>query len=189
MTRTDNVLRNVAFGWLAFVGLVGGLFVIGETFDDPGGWAAAGLVALWLVPFAALAVLALVSVDRAEPVFLVCTLAVALFTIADSVFGVVPRDSWGPVAAIVVFILGVAVAFLGLHRATLGGALLLILAGAQLVAALAEGIGEEGRGAGPGSSTVVIAPLAIGGVLFLLAGRHSRTAPGRRRHRHAAAAR
>jgi len=45
--------RAVAGVLLGIVGL-STLFVVGETFDDPGGWAAVGLVALWVVPLTAL---------------------------------------------------------------------------------------------------------------------------------------
>jgi hypothetical protein len=98
-----------------------------------------------------------------------------VFTVVDSAFGIVPRDDWGPVAAVVVFALGVALAFLGLHRARQAG-LLMILAGiAQLTATLIGVVIEAADGQGPdatfgGSSGVVVLPLLIIGGLFLLAG-------------------
>ena len=45
MTRTAKVLRYVAFTFMALLGLGGGMFVAGETFVDPGGWAAVALSA------------------------------------------------------------------------------------------------------------------------------------------------
>jgi hypothetical protein len=190
MARQSRVLARVAFGWMMLVAVLGGAFVIGETFDDPGGWAAAAIVASWLVPLAALAILALERPALAQPVFIVATLLVVAFTLADSAFTIVPRDDWGPVASIVVFALGVAMAFLGLRNASLAGALLLVLGGVQLVASLLERAGGDGpRLSLGGSSGAVIVPILFGGALYLLAGRDSGRAPSARPPRHATAAR
>lgn len=190
MTRAERVLRRVAFGWMAMIGLLGGLFVAGETFDDPGGLAAVGLVCSWLVPLVALALFALRGGEKAGPVFSAATVVVAVFTITDAAFGIVPRDDWGPVAAIAVFGLGVSLAFLGLRHASLAGSLLLLLAAAQVAAGLAEAVDHEGpRNLLGGSSGVVIVPLAVGGVLFLLAGRRSGAVPAGRSPRHTPVAR
>jgi hypothetical protein len=172
MGRQSSVLARVAFGWMMLVAVLGGAFVIGETFDDPGGWAAAAIVASWLVPLVALALLALLRPAPARPVFIVGTLLVVTFTLADSALTLVPRDDWGPVASIVVFALGIALAFLGLSRASVAGTLLVVLAVAQLAAGLLDraGSGEPPFALG-GSSRVVVLPLLIGGLLFLLAGR------------------
>ena len=190
MTRQRNVLARVAFGWMMLVAVLGGAFVIGETFDDPGGWTAVAIVASWLVPLVALAVLALARPTLSQPVFITGTLLVIVFTLADSAFTIVPRDDWGPVSAIVAFAAGVALAFLGLRTASLAGALLLFLGVGQFAATLLE----RGGGGGPrmslgGSSGVVIVPLLLGGALYLLAGRHSPTTPGADRPHHATAAR
>ena len=123
----------------------------------------------------ALSVHALLRPAAAGPVLAGATGMVAVFTVADSAFGVVPRDDWGPVAAVAVFALAVALAFLGLHRARLAG-LLIILAGiAQLTATLIGVVIEAADGAGlgaafGGSSGVVVLPLLVIGGLFLLAG-------------------
>lgn len=177
MTRTQNVLRHTGFAWMVLVGFLGGAFVVGETFDDPGGWAAVLMVSAWLVPLVVLAVLALARPEPAERVFVVATTVVAVFTLADSAFGIVPRDDWGPVAAIVVFGLGVALGFLGVRRPALAGTLLVTVALAQFLATLLLGVGGEGGGGG-GSSGIVVLPLLVGGVLFLLAGRHPSGAAG-----------
>lgn len=172
MTGQSKILARVAFGWMMVVAVLGGAFVIGETFDDPGGWTAVAIVAGWLVPGVALAVLALARTALAQWVFVVFTLLVVAFTLADAAFTVVPRDGWGPVTAIVVFALGVALAFLGLRKATLAGALLLALGLGQLTATLLERGGEGGpRLPLGGSSGAVIVPILIGAALHLLAGR------------------
>jgi hypothetical protein len=178
---SEKALRYTAFTWMALIGLFGCLFVIGETFDDPGGWQAVVMVASWLVPLVALAWFALRRPAVTEPAL------VAAFSLADATIGIIPRDSWGPVAAISVFALGLALAFLGLHRPSRAGVLLVALAAAQFVAVVLErgGSGAPRLSLG-GSSGVVVVPLLIGGVLFLLAGRSSHPSSAHR-SRHLAA--
>lgn len=56
MTGMPKVLRYVAFTLMALFGLLGGLFVAGSALDDPGGWQAVAMTALWVLPLVALAV-------------------------------------------------------------------------------------------------------------------------------------
>jgi hypothetical protein len=173
---SSKILTYVAFTLMALFGLLGGAFVLGETFADPGGWTAVWVSALWVVPLVGLSLFALLRPETAGSVLVVVTAVVALFTLADSLVGIIPRDDWGPVAAIVVFALGVTLAFLGLRRALLGGSLMVGIAMAQLVATLAgvavhaSGDGAGGGGLG-GSSGVVVLPLLVIGALFVEAGR------------------
>ncbi|WP_132196938.1 MULTISPECIES: hypothetical protein [Kribbella] len=157
-------------------GLLGVMFVAGEAFDDPGGWSAVGMTASWLVPLVALSVFAVLRPESAGPVFVAATALAVGFTLADSAFGIIPRDDWGPVAAIVVFALGVALAFLGLRRAMLAG-LLMVTAGLAQLAATVIVIAMRAAGDEPGasamlggSSGVVMVPLLVVGFLFVLAG-------------------
>ena len=174
---SPKILKYVAFTLVALFALVGGAFVLGETFTDPGGWTAVWVSALWVVPVVAMSVFALLRPEAAAPVYVVVTAVVALFTLVDSLVGIIPRDDWGPVAAIVVFALGVALAFLGLHRALLAGTLMVTAALAQLVAMMAGALvhaGGDGAGAGVGlggSSGVVVLPILVIGALFVEAGR------------------
>ena len=76
-----------------------------------------------------------------------------------------------------VFALAVSLGFLGLHRSSLAGLLLILLGVAQLGATVLGFSGELADGTGPGlgsmlttSSGVVVAPLLLVGVLFLVAG-------------------
>ncbi len=175
MTGVAKVLRYTAFTLMALFGLLGTLFVTGYAFEDPGGWAAVVMTASWVVPMAALSVFALLRPAAAGQVFVWVTGAVVLFTLADSAFGIIPRDAWGPVAAIIVFALGVTLAFLGLNRPGLAGLLMIVAALSQLVAtvigfALHDGGGGPGAGAMlGGSSGVVVLPLLLTGALFVVA--------------------
>ena len=180
MTGSAVVLRRVAFGVMAVFGLFGTLFVAGETFADPGGWAAAGVTALWLVPMLGLVALAVLRPELSARVMVPVTLVVAVATVADAAFALVPRDSWGPVAAIAVFATAVVLGFLGLHEAGLAGRLIVGLALAQLVATvltpMLHGRGEGGPGASlGGSSGVVVMPLLLVGALFLVSDMLERT--------------
>ncbi len=177
MTGTAKALRYAAFTLMVLFGLLGGLFVAGYAFEDPGGWIAVLMTAGWVLPMAALIAYVLVRKEAAGPVFVGVTVFVGLSTVLDSLLTVVPRDDWGPVLAVTVFSLGVALAFLGLFRARLAGLLLLALAFVQLVATALGHLVHGGlfSGEGPGlmallggSSGVVVLPLVLIGVLFLM---------------------
>ncbi len=170
MTGTAKLVRYVAFWLMALFGLLGGLFVAGYTFEDVGGAAAVGVTALWVVPMVVLSVIAMLRPGPSVPVFVVLTAVTAVFAVADSGLRIVPRDSWGPVGAISVFSLGVALAFLGLHRAGVAGLLMVTLALAQFAGLVVGAIGAGGSAWLGGSSGVVVVPLLVVGALFLAAG-------------------
>lgn len=187
MTGLATVLRYVAFASMALLGLLGGLFVAGYAFEDPGGWAAVGMTALWFVPVVGMSMLGLLRPETAAPVFVGATALVTVFTLADAAFGVIPRDDVGPVAAITVFALVVALAFLGLRRPGLAGLLMIVAALSQLAATVVGVAVRDGGGEGPGtgamlgtSSGVVVLPALIVGALFLIAGTlmHESLRPG-----------
>lgn len=176
MNGSAKAVRYTAFTAMALFGLVGALFVAGYTFEDPGGWAAVLMTAAWMVPMAGLSVLALLRAERAAPVLVGVTAVVIAFSLADSAFGIIPRDDWGPVSAVAVLALGVTLAFLGLHRSALAGALMIVAALAQLAATVlgfaVHGAGEGGPGLGAmlgGSSGVVVLPILLVGILFMIA--------------------
>lgn len=177
MTGTAKHLRNTAFTLMALFGVVGSLFVAGETFADPGGWTAVWMTALWVLPMLGLIAYALLRKERAGPLFVVVAVLVGAFTVLDEVAGIVPADETGPVAVITVFSFSVAAAFLGLYRASLAGLLMVTLALVQLaslvVGQVVRGSLEEGPPVGAmlgGSSGVVVMPLLVIGALFLVAG-------------------
>lgn len=174
--RIAKVLRRTAFTFMMAFGLLGTLFVAGYALDDPGGLTGVGMTAAWVLPMVTLGVLALVRPDTGAPVLTFATVMVLGFTLVDGIVGVVPRDDVGPVAAITVFALAVALAALGLRRAKLAGVLMVVTAlvqlGATVLGAVVHGVGE---GPGPGallgsSSGVVVLPVLVAGAAFWLAG-------------------
>ncbi len=178
MTRVARALRYTAFSLMVLFGVLGGLFVAGYAFEDPGGWNAVLMTAGWVLPMLALVVYALVRKEAAGPVFVAVTAFVGVGTVLDSLVTLVPRDDWGPVLSVSVLALGVALAFLGLFHARLAGLLMTGLALVQLLAtALAHVVhGELFTDGGPGlvallggSSGVVVLPLLVTGALFLMA--------------------
>lgn len=188
MTGTAKALKYTAFTLMVLFGLLGGLFTAGYAFEDPGGWGAVLMTVGWVLPMLALIVYALVRKEAAGPVFVAVTAIVGLFTVLDSLLEVIPRDDWGPVLAVGVFSLGVALAFLGLYRARMAGVLMVALAFVQLAATalvhLVHGSFSEGPGLMAllgGSSGVVVLPLLLIGVLFLMSDSLSRE-PRRRTH-------
>ena len=170
-----RTLRRFALGVATAYLALGGMFVAGETFTDPGGWAAAGLVALWLVPLLGLGWLGLRHPDVARVPLVAITGAVVLMSIAAAVLG----DRWstfeghhGPVRAIVVFALCAVLAAFGYRRPSAGGALLLV--GSVVPSVLSEVTGGPGTAALP----VLAVPWAVVGALYLLSAHGERRASG-----------
>ena len=159
-------LRRTAFGIMAFVTVVFGLFLTGETIADPGGLAAVGWIAAWLVPLAGLVVLAWYGPTFALRAFVALTVAVLGLTL----WAVAQSDSWrtfednhGPVRTIVVFVLTAAIAVYGLHRPREAGWLLVTLGVVPLVLSRLSGH------LALGSLVVAVTPALIAGVLYLIA--------------------
>ena len=173
-----KVLKYLAFTLILLFGVFGLLFAAGYAVEDPGGWAAAGMIAAQLIPIIILAVLALWKPAWAAPVFVVITVLVILFNILDSAFGLLDRNVLGPIGSISVLALALSLGFLGLRRTTLAGILLVVLAAAQFVATIAgflvrmagmDDVPPIGAILG-GSSGVVVVPILIVGILFWVAG-------------------
>ena len=161
---------------MAAFGLLGSLFVAGETSVDPGGWEAVALVALWVVPMVFLCALAVRRTDTAHRVLVAAVTVLAALWVW---FALAPgwwrslMDERGPVLAIASFAVGVAVAFLGLRRPGTAGGLLVVMATVPVVAsAVASAVLDADRpdpaGVLGGSSTAAAIPTLVVGVLFLL---------------------
>lgn len=165
MTR---LVRGVAVGIVAALGLLGALFVAGETFADPGGWQAVGLVAAWAVPMVALVLLVLRRPALAARVLPWALVVASVLLLVDAGGAYGPHA--GPVGTITMFAVAVPCGLLGLHRA-FGAGLLVLAAGAvQLVAAVVE----RGRTGAPlgnvlgGSTGVLVVPFLVCAALLLL---------------------
>lgn len=149
-------LQRSGVGIGAIASAMVALLVVGETVADPGGWAAAGLIAAWAVPVAVVGVLAWL-----RP-------ATALGVLAVAVAGVVALDVWyladpagwgrfedgaGPVRALASFATTAALTVAGARRSQPAGALLLVLGTVPPVLVGAEG--------GVGGSLAVVGVIAV----------------------------
>lgn len=170
--RRAAVLRRAGFGLMALSTFLFGAFIIGETFTDPGGWQAAGLVAAWVVPLAGLATLSWLHPGWA--IYVLAVLAAAVIG-ASIWFAVNPgvwrsfEDRHGPIRAVITFVLVAAVAILGLKRTAAAGVLLLA------VGIIPVAVSSLGSFLGFASLSIVSAAPVMTGVLYLfsahLAGR------------------
>lgn len=176
MKRTGHVFTRVAFWAMAVFAVLGSLFVAGYAFEDPGGWQAVGLVASWAVPM-----LVLAFVAWRWPSVGVWVMAGALVLVAGGlVWAVVEASAWhdfvndvGPVPGIATFALGLPLAVLGLRRPTTAGLMIVAVSVMAYVAFLASVEDEPGRGLGASlstSSTAMVAPFLVIGLLFLVGG-------------------
>jgi hypothetical protein len=159
------LLRRAGFGLMALSTLFFGSFIIGDTFADPGGWQAAGLVAAWAVPLAGLTALSWFRPGWAIYVFAVLTAAV----IGVSIWFALNPQGWrsfedghGPIRAVITFVLVAAIAVLGLKRTAAAGILLLAVG---LVPAAVSGLGSF---LGFASLSIVGAAPVLTGVLYLI---------------------
>jgi hypothetical protein len=159
---------------VAFVGL-GMLFAAGYIVEDPGGWSAAGTLAVMVVPLALLTVAAVRRPAHAARLVVAGLAALAAYAGLGLLVDLVE----GPVLPLATLVLALPVAVLGQRQAQRAGELLLVLAAVPFVAVLVELVagGGDGPGLGAGlgsSSGVVVIPLALFGMLFLLAGASER---------------
>jgi len=149
-------LQRIGVGIGAIASALIALFFVAETVADPGGWAAAGLIAAWAVPVAVVGTLAWL-----RP-------ASALGVLATVVAGVVALDVWyladpegwarfedgvGPVRALAAFATTAALTVASARRSQPAGALLLVLGTVPPVLVGAEG--------GVGGSLAVVGVVAV----------------------------
>lgn len=162
-------LRRAGLAVMAVVGVMGAAFIIGETIGDPGGWAAAGYIAGWLLPMLALVVLAWRWPRSAVRVFAVLTALV----VAMNVWLVARPDAWrsfeddvGPVRAIAVFALVVPLGALGWRRPLPAGVMLLVVGLVPMLALVSLDLASSPR-VGGAAVTVVSIPAVLTGLLFV----------------------
>jgi hypothetical protein len=169
--KRARAMRRFGFGWMAVFAVLAGLFIAGETFDDPGGVAAVGMVLAWLVPLVLLAWLAWARPALAEPLLGVLLAGVVVYSLW-SVTGwegyQAFRDQRGPYDAVAVFVVSVSLAVLGLQRPLAAG-LMLLVSSLVPVTVLAVGAGAPLRDAVGGSLGAAALPGLVTAGLFLLA--------------------
>ena len=163
--RRASILQRAGFIVMAVPSLLFALFVVGETFMDPGGWEALALVAAWAIPLAALAALVWFRPDPA--VWVLAVLIGAL--IGVSIWFALDPGAWeafedrnGPIRDVAMFAVTVPVALLGLKRTRAAGLMLLVL-GIVPLAIMSLGSLE-----GFVLLVLVTSPAVIAGVLYLL---------------------
>ncbi|MDA8284216.1 MAG: hypothetical protein M0Z42_13205 [Actinomycetota bacterium] len=165
--------RRAGFGVTVLIAGFFGLFLVGETLSDPGGWEGVGLVALWAIPLALVCLLAWSRPDAAGWVF---APLVALVIGASVSFAVDP-NGWrsfeshhGPVRAVIVFAVAVALAVWGLRRTMWAGMMLLVVG---ILPIVISSLGHDGMASLVAASS---AP-AITGLLYVAAARLDRRRP------------
>lgn len=165
------LLRREGLGIVIVLGVLGTAFIAGETFDDPGGWAAVGLVTSWLVPMLALCVLAWTRPSAATPVLAVLTALI----VAMSLWLAVQPGGWrsveddvGPIRALAAFAVVVPLGLLGWRRPRPAGVMLLVAGLVPVLAVLAVDLGST-RGVAGTSVGAVAAPAVTAGALYLAA--------------------
>jgi hypothetical protein len=162
-----KTIRWTAFGFVACTTVVIGLFILGETFSDPGGWRAVGLTALWLLPLLGLGAAAWLWPNQTAPVLIAATglvVAVNIWSVVASHWQRDVENAHGPMRATAIFALGAVLGVLGLHRPRLAGILLLIISIAP-----ADLVTLSGQRAGSSSLTLLAMPSGVAGALFLCA--------------------
>lgn len=183
MRATSRVLRYAASGLLLLLAVLGGLFAAGYAYTDLALWLAVTLTVAWVALAAGLGWLAWRRPDRAAPVLLGLTVALAALTVTDARLDLFVRDERGPVVTVLILAAVVPLAVLALRRATAAGLFLLVLGVYQLLASgvlhAAGGGGAPWRALLAGSSGVVVVPVLLAAVLLLAAGWLAHEPPGR----------
>lgn len=176
-----RVLHIITVALVALFGLGAAAFIAGETFDDPGGWRAAVLVAAWALPLVALTTVALFWPDLGMKVLPAALAVVAAVVLIDAFTHFVNTDRWGPVDTIAIFAVAIPCGVLGARRTVAAGWLLLAGGAVQIVLSFARFAGHEGpgfRAALGGSSGAMVLPYLVLGALFLAVAAAERTATG-----------
>lgn len=165
-----RLFRQLGLILMSGFAVTAALFIAGETFDDPGGWPAAGLVAAWTLPLAGLALLAWYRPTVGVRV-LAAAVAVQLLILAGSL---VAADAWrtfeddvGPVRTLVSFAIAAPLGLLGWRLPRPAGSLLVLLGVAPF--ALVALSGEWPLAFA--SLSVVSTPSVVAGMMYLLSAR------------------
>lgn len=174
----ERASRNTAYTAIVLMAVftaLGALFIAGYAFDDPGGWTAAAMVALWLAPLVLLAALSYLRPAGSAWLLGVLLVVAGLLWGSDAV-----DITWWqevlhtiePALAIATFVLALPIALLGLSRPGTAGIMLIILAALpHLSALLADDRPWPGLlPAMTTPSTMPSWPALVIGLMLLLAG-------------------
>jgi hypothetical protein len=187
MAIAATTFRLLGVTVMAFYALLGIVLIAGEAFTDLRTAQAVLAVAVWLVPMAAMTLLALL-LPRLTTVVL--DVLVGLVVVAWIWFAMDPAfwqdivDDHGPVLAIGTFAVAVPAGFLGLRRPAPAGVQLLLLGLAPLGALLAVEAVRDGGGrpldlfATSGGAGIL--PTVLAAALFLVSAAFSAAAQRRR---------
>ena len=171
MGTVAPVIRKVALVLTALFAVGGLLFGLGYAFEDLPIGSALLITAAIVVPLAGLTVLAVLKPDIAP---VVLTIGVGLFA-AYAVFDVFVEFADAPDIPLIALVLALPVAVMGQRHDLWAGALLLVLAAVpflQIVVRMFSEAAVDRPGLGVllgGSTGVVVIPLAVLGILFLVA--------------------
>lgn len=170
---TARALRRIALLLsCGYAGLVG-MFVLVETFQDPGGWRAAELVTFWLVPLAGLALWGWYRPAAARRPLAAAAGAVVSVNVWYALDPAVWHSiEWahGPVRATAVFVLCTALGVFAFRSPLAGGLLLLAASAVPTVLGASAGGAFPLGGAFPHGSLVAVAlPASVIGLLYLAA--------------------
>jgi hypothetical protein len=167
------VTSRVAFGLMVVLTLLFGLFSAGYAWEDLGFWRGTATVLVVVIPLVLLTFVAYLWPSVATWLLAVGLVIVAVLAVLDSQ-GEAGREvvaALGPIAAVSILMLGVPMATLGLTRPLTGG---LLLVGTSLAAYLpyVPFVVRNGVALGASltwSSTVLVVPFLVIGLVFLLA--------------------
>lgn len=167
--RARGLARVAAAAMGVFV-IIFGVFVAGETLTDAGSVPGPWLILAWLAPLVLLAALAWLRPDWATPVLGALTVVLVLAAVwfaADPGAWRVIEGGVGPIRALASFVLGAALAILGLRRAAPAGWMLLA------VGVLPVAVSSLGSLAASSSLAAVSFMPVICGLLFLASDRQA----------------
>lgn len=173
--RARGIARVAATAMGVFA-IVFGMFIVGVTFTDAGTASAPWLILTWLAPLVALSAFAWARPAWATPVLAILTAVI----VAAAVWFAVDGAGWraiengiGPIRGLATFVLGVALAALGLRRPAAAGWMLLV------VGVVPVAVSSLGSAQGFSSLSVVSFMPVITGILFLASDWMSRQAASR----------
>lgn len=151
-------------------GLFVTLFLTAEILTDPGGWRAAGALAVWLLPTLAMTGIAFVRPGVGSIIAMVGAAAFLLLNAASFIFSdwfEELENSYGPVVLAIGLMIWLPACWLGFNRPRLAGVVLLLTIIAPALVGLSLML-AGGRSGVMVSFIVLTTPFIVAGVLLLV---------------------